>query len=509
MPAERIQKLIAQSGLVSRRAAEELIEQERVTVDGDIAQLGQRADPSRHEILVDGRPLAARGEQVHLAVHKPRGMLSSARDERGRQSVVRLVPRDQAERYGRLWPAGRLDVESEGLMILTNDGEWANRVLHPRYGVAREYAALVDPEPDAAALRELRAGVEVEDGPARLLAARRAAPPREVRREPGDRGTWLRIQVGEGRKREVRRLFEAVGSRVQRLARVAIGPLTISGLEAGEWRTLGQREVQALAGREQEPMPKPEDRRADASVRKPTLAVAIDGPSGAGKSTVGHALAVRIGANFVDTGLMYRALTLAALEQGVDPDDGAALGRLARRSQIHVRRPRPGESERFETVLLGRRDVTELVRTPRIDRLVSAVSRHAEVRTAMIGVQRTTARQGDTVMVGRDIGTVVLPDATLKVFLTASTTVRAERRAAEMGRPNRVNEYLSEIERRDAADSSRAVAPLRKARGALVLDTGELDVEACVERIVAALDRRGRSGARAQAVHRRTPAARA
>jgi cytidylate kinase len=133
------------------------------------------------------------------------------------------------------------------------------------------------------------------------------------------------------------------------------------------------------------------------------------------------------------------------------------------------------------------------VRTPRIDRLVSAVSRHAEVRNAMVSVQRAAARRGDTVMVGRDIGTVVLPDATLKVYLIASTEVRAQRRAAEMGHPRRISEYRAEIERRDAADSGRAVAPLRKALGALVLDTGRLDVSACVQRIVSALARTRRA----------------
>jgi cytidylate kinase len=420
---------------------------------------------------------------VHLAVHKPRGLLSSARDERGRRSVVSLVPQG-GDRFGRLWPAGRLDAESEGLMLLTNDGAWANRVLHPRYGLEREYAVLVQPEPSPGMLRELRAGIELEDGLARLLTARRGSPPREVRRQAGELGTWLRVRVGEGRKREVRRIFEAAGHSVARLARTALGPLTVEGLEVGEWRTLDANEVAALSGDIVARPLAPATRRSQG---QGPLAVAIDGPSGAGKSTVGHALAVRIGANFVDTGLMYRALTLAAVEQKIDPDDGAQLGRLARRSRIHVRRPRLGETDRLETVLLGRRDVTLQVRTPRIDRLVSAVSRHAAVRDAMVSVQRATARAGDAVMVGRDIGTVVLPDATLKVYLTASTAVRAQRRAAEMGHPDRVAEYLEEIERRDAADSGRAVAPLRKAPGALVLDTGDLDVGACVQRIVAAL----------------------
>ena len=218
-----------------------------------------------------------------------------------------------------------------------------------------------------------------------------------------------------------------------------------------------------------------------------TRAVAIDGPSGAGKSTIGYALARAIDATFVDTGLMYRALTLAAVERGVDVDDGPLLGFLASECRIEVERPRPEQTDRLETVRLDDRDVTGEVREPRIDRAVSAVSRHAEVRDAMLEVQRAVAARGDTVMVGRDIGTVVLPHASLKVFLTAEARVRAERRAAEMGAPDRLDEYLAEIERRDAADSGRAIAPLRQAEGALVLDTGRLSVDECVDAIVARL----------------------
>lgn len=223
-----------------------------------------------------------------------------------------------------------------------------------------------------------------------------------------------------------------------------------------------------------------------------TRTVAIDGPSGAGKSTIGFALARRIDATFVDTGLMYRALTLAAVERGVDVEDGELLGFLAGECRIEVERPRPDQTDRFETVRLDGRDVTLEVREPRIDRVVSAVSRHAEVRAAMLEVQRAVASHGDTVMVGRDIGTVVLPNATLKVFLTATAEVRAARRAAEMNAPERYDEYLAEIERRDAADSGRAIAPLRQADGALVLDTGVLSVDECVDRIV---ERLGEIGA--------------
>lgn len=478
MPAERIQKLLARSGVSSRRGAEALISAGRVSVNGVPVTLGQSADPDVDRVELDGVPIVARATAVHYAVHKPVGLLSSAHDERGRRSVVSLLG---GVGDPRLWPAGRLDVDSEGLLILTNDGAWANRVLHPRYGVEREYAVLVDPAPTRDDMEVLLAGVELSDGPARLLAIQAAPPPVEVERAADERGRWLRIRVGEGRKHEVRRLFAAGGYHVERLVRTRLGSLSLDGLREGEWRALKPAEVEALVGAR----PRVTPTRADAP-----LTVAIDGPSGSGKSTIGYALAQRIGANFVDTGLMYRALTLAALERGVDPQDGAALGRLAREVRIEVRRPRHEQTDRRETVLLDRRDVTHEARTPRVDRLVSSVSRHAGVRDAMLHVQRATARRGDTVMVGRDIGTVVLPQATLKVFLTASAAVRAARRAAEMGRPDRGDRYLAEIEQRDANDIGREVAPLRKAPGALVLDTGELDVPACVEAIAAHLPQR-------------------
>lgn len=478
MPAERLQKLIARAGLASRRGAEELIAAGRVRVNGSVSTLGERADPDADRIEVDGAPLRSAQTTVHYALHKPAGFLSSARAERGRRSVVSLLA---GETDARLWPAGRLDAESEGLMLLTNDGAWANRVLHPRYGMQREYAMLLDHGPSPATLDRLRRGVELDDGPARLLTARRALPPREVQRDPRERGTWLRVRVGEGRKREVRRIFAAVDHDVLRLVRTRLGPLGLDGLLVGEWRRLDDATVAALAGA----------RPATRDAASDQVTVAIDGPSGSGKSTVGSALAERLGATFVDTGLMYRALTLAAVDGGVSPEDGPTLGVLARRVRIEVRRPQPGETDRLETVLLDGHDVTGAVRTPPIDRAVSAVSRHGEVRSAMLGVQREATHGRSAVMVGRDIGTVVLPDATLKVYLTASTAVRAARRAAEMGRPDRADEYLVEIERRDAADSGRALAPLRVAEGALVLDTGELDVEECVESIASRLLRVG------------------
>lgn len=244
MPGDRLQKILARAGVASRRAAEQLVADGRVSVNGRRATLGESADPERDRIELDGRPIGSAPRAVHLAVHKPRGYLSSARDERGRRSVVALVD----ARGERLWPAGRLDVESEGLMLLTNDGEWANRVLHPRYGTEREYAALVTPRPSRSQLGRLLEGVELEEGSARLLAARYAPPPPEIERDRSEAGAWLRVRIGEGRKREVRRLFSAVGLQVERLVRTRIGPLTLAGLRSGESRRLRRSEVQALAG---------------------------------------------------------------------------------------------------------------------------------------------------------------------------------------------------------------------------------------------------------------------
>lgn len=470
MAGERLQTALARLGLASRRTADGWIAAGRVTVNGAVAAPGTRVDLARDQVSVDGRPVSVvSAAPVHLAVHKPRGVLSAAAAAHGRTAVVDLVePRPP----GRLWPAGRLDVDSEGLMLLTNDGAWAHRVLHPRYGIEREYAVLLDRRPHPVDVDRLLAGIELDDGPARLLAARPGRRPAQVEPSRGAEGSWLTVRLGEGRKREVRRLFAAAGYRVVRLVRTGIGPVTLRGMPAAAWRPLTAREVAALGG----------DQPPVTQSRSKTIRVAVDGTSGSGKSTIGRALARRLGSRFVDTGLLYRAVTLAAVEAGVDPDDAPAVAALARATRIHIS-PR-------ERVSLDGRDVTDLLREPHIERAVPIVSRHPEVRQAMLAVQREAAGR-DTVMVGRDIGTVVLPDATLKVFLTAAVAVRARRRAQQMGRPGRLAAYRREITERDQIDSTRAVAPLRRAPGAVVLDTGELDVDGCVEAILAALGRIG------------------
>jgi CMP/dCMP kinase len=209
------------------------------------------------------------------------------------------------------------------------------------------------------------------------------------------------------------------------------------------------------------------------------MTIAIDGPAAAGKSTVGEIVAQQIDGVYFDTGLLYRALTLLAIDNDIAPDDEIRLADLAATMDIQVGRPSVDDGRQAD-VLLNGRDVTHSLRTPAIDRNVSAVSAHAAVRAALLDQQRRIGRSGTVVMVGRDIGTVVLPDAELKVFLDASPDERARRRCLqldEMGRPIPYDEILADMIRRDRIDSERDVAPLKPASDALIIDSDRLSIE--------------------------------
>lgn len=228
----KLQKAIAHSGLMSRRAAEELIAAGRVTVDGVPAAVGERVDPDRQVVAVDGRRIPVRPGLVSYLVNKPAGVISTADDPRGRPTVVDLVPDSP-----RVYPVGRLDLESEGLLILTNDGTLADLVMHPRYGIHKTYRVLAAGRPGPW-VRHLETGVELEDGPAAAVSAR------VVDAAAGE--TMLEMVMGEGRNREVRRMCAALGHEVRRLVRVAIGPLTDRSLRPGDWRRLSPEEVARL-----------------------------------------------------------------------------------------------------------------------------------------------------------------------------------------------------------------------------------------------------------------------
>ncbi|HAF10019.1 MAG TPA: (d)CMP kinase [Chloroflexi bacterium] len=219
--------------------------------------------------------------------------------------------------------------------------------------------------------------------------------------------------------------------------------------------------------------------------------VAIDGPAGAGKSTIGALVAERLGYLFLDTGAMYRAVALAAMRRGIDPDDGEKLSDLVTTVRIMIGPPTKQDGRAY-TVLLDGNDVTWEIRSADIDRIVSQVARVSGVRDAMVEQQRSLAGTGRVVMVGRDIGTVVLPDAERKIFLTASAGERARRREEELasrGERRPRHELLHEILRRDQLDTERPVSPLRAADDAIVVPTDGLAVREALDKVLAAIQR--------------------
>jgi len=234
---ERIQKILARAGLGSRRSCEDLITAGRVRVNGQAVQLGSKADPETDIITLDGRKVTTAEALVYVAVNKPRGVISAVEAPDPRPTVRTLVPLS-----GTLYPVGRLDVESEGLMLLTNDGELANRLTHPRYGHEKEYRVLLARHPDKEQLEAFRHGIVLEDG-------HRTLPAVVIFESSFGKGAWLRITLREGRKRQIREMCALVGLPVVRIQRIRIGTLLLGRLKPREWRLLTDQEVAELKGK--------------------------------------------------------------------------------------------------------------------------------------------------------------------------------------------------------------------------------------------------------------------
>lgn len=251
MPIERLQKVIAGSGVASRRQAEVLIANGRVTVDGKVATIGMQVDQGRAIIAVDGRVLGATSQRTYLLLHKPAGVTSTVRDRHAEQTVLDYLPTALVPEGARLYPVGRLDQDSEGLLILTNDGDWSERVLHPRYGVEREYAIGLRGRLGGDQVDALKAGIPLDEGLA-TLDGLRSMTETEVRRlaellQPApDQLVWYRATLAQGWKRQLRRMFGAIEVPIDRLVRVRIGPVRIDGLSTGRVRSLKAPEVRGL-----------------------------------------------------------------------------------------------------------------------------------------------------------------------------------------------------------------------------------------------------------------------
>ncbi len=252
MPAERLQKVLAAAGVASRRASESMIAEGRVTVDGKVARIGDQVDPETSVIAVDGRVIGAAAQHVYLLLHKPAGVTSTVRDRHADRTVLDFLPTALVPEGARLYPVGRLDQDSEGLLVLTNDGGWSERLLHPRYGVEREYAIGVGAPLDRDQLDALRGGIRLDEGLA-TLSRLRAIDDAELQRfvpllDPTPPPlAWYRATLTQGWKRQLRRMFAAVEAPVERLARIRIGQVRIDGLPSGRVRPLKAPEIRGLA----------------------------------------------------------------------------------------------------------------------------------------------------------------------------------------------------------------------------------------------------------------------
>ena len=230
---ERLQKILASRGLASRRKAEEIITQGRVTCNGTVAQLGDSADPDIDEILVDGKLLPSQGKYVYIMLHKPRGFVTTMADEKGRRDVSELV----ADCGVRVFPVGRLDMDSEGLLLFTNDGEFANKLMHPKHEVEKTYEVWANGY-SAGAEERLRLPIELDGYKIR--------PPKVSVLSARDAGVRLEVTIHEGRNRQVRRMCQAAGLHVTRLRRIAEGKLLLGDLQKGKWRYLTADELRLL-----------------------------------------------------------------------------------------------------------------------------------------------------------------------------------------------------------------------------------------------------------------------
>ncbi len=226
---ERLQKVLSRVGFGSRRVCEALILEGKVKVNGQEAQLGCRVEIETDLVTVDGAPIGVRPDVVYYLLNKPAGVVTTADDPQGRPTVVEIVPSDP-----RVFPVGRLDSDTEGLLILTNNGELTHRLTHPSFGVEKEYVAVVEGNPSRSSLRLLREGVDLEDG--------KTSPAKVALIEEGT----IRLTIHEGRNRQVRRMCSTVGHQVKRLIRTRIGPLSDRSLSPGEWRELTMTEIRSL-----------------------------------------------------------------------------------------------------------------------------------------------------------------------------------------------------------------------------------------------------------------------
>ena len=491
----RLQKLMAAAGVASRRVSEDLISAGRVEVNGEVVmELGRRVQET-DLVSVDGVAIQLDTSRRYLMLNKPVGIVSSLQDDRGRPDLHRFVSQFQE----RLFNVGRLDAQTSGLLILTNDGELAHVLAHPSFGVLKTYIARVEGRVTPATVQRLFTGIDLEDGPIKADKAR------IIDQAPGG-DTIVEITLHSGRNRIVRRMLEEVGHPVVDLVRRQFGPLHLGTLASGQLRDLTKAELGQLLTISRDAVASGVAAETDdaaagsgagagagagvsapavaapASRATPTpLVVAVDGPAGSGKSSVSRAAARALGFAYLDTGAAYRALAWGTLEAGVDAGDSAAVIRSLADFRFEI-----GTDPENYFVWVGETAVTQAIREPRVTAVVSQIAGIAEVRSFLVELFRSiiagTDRAG-IVVEGRDITTVVAPDAGVRILLTASEEARMARRSAEISGQSAeiTSQQLASRDRQD----SKVVDFMNAADGVTTVDSTLLDFNQTVSAVVA------------------------
>ncbi len=479
-PGMQLNKFLALCGIASRRKADTLIREGRIRCNGQPAQCGQKVE-AEDVITFDGRRVQMPHRFAYVLLHKPQAVITAVADPRGRKTVADLVGIPE-----RVFPVGRLDYDTTGVLLLTNDGDLAYRLTHPKFEIEKVYRATVAGTVGPKAILSLQKGVRLEDGT-------RVSGEARIIRASGD-WTEVEIRVHEGRKRQVRQMMGSVGHPVLRLERTVFAGITAKGLRPGEWRELSPSEIRALQaaaginGKESGMMGEGRKAKSGEGARgrdAKRLIVAIDGPAGSGKSTTARLVAKALGWTYLDTGAMYRAMALKMVEKRIPAQDVQTVLAEAQRTRIDVT-----ASESGMKVMLDGRDVTSRIRHPDIDRAVGPICEIAGVREVLVALQKSLGGRGNVVVEGRDMGTVVFPDAELKFFMVADPGERARRRQKDLERQGIAadqKEIRREIEERDRRDSTREHSPLKMAGDAVLLDTTRLSVEEQVQCIVDAV----------------------
>lgn len=467
MQTIRLNHFLAKCGVGSRRKCDEFIAAGKVMVNGEtITRMGVQINPEMDVVVFEGRAVRIENQLIYILLNKPLRTVTTTSDEKRRKTVLDVVNIRE-----RIYPVGRLDFNTTGALLLTNDGDMAFYLAHPRFEVSKIYRVLLDKRMRPIDLHHFGKGLDLGNF---VTAPCRIEEVRVI-----DNRSYLEVEIHEGKNRQLRRMFDSLNYQVSELERIEFAGLRLQSLKPGEWRFLTPKELQKLrtmveSGKHKIP--------GEKDTPQKEITIAIDGPAASGKSTTARAVANKLGYVYIDSGAMYRAVTLKALETGVNVKDVDLVARIAESIDIAFKK----DNEKTIIYLDGK-NVSDEIRAPQIDRNISPVAANPKVREILVKKQQKMGQKGGVVMDGRDIGTVVFPNAELKIFMVAGVEERARRRKKEQaakGIEANLGKIMADIHYRDQQDKNRTHGPLKRAPDAVEVDTTNLSIKQQVEKIL-------------------------